>query len=264
MTLRSAFVIARKEVVDHLRDRRSLLLGVLYALMGPIFVGFILFARMSDGGAAVAQQNNWVIMASVFALVAALTGGMSVAMDVVAGERERRSLLPLLLGTPSRAGIVIGKWLAVSVYAVAGLLVCVLAFQAIFHAIGTTVSGDAVQNLLVLVPGFVALALLAGAVEILGSTICRNLKEAQTWLSMAMFIAMGISMAMAFRPQLAGDWWYVVPIAGHQRLMQLAFTQEPLPGFEILILSIVSLGVAVVALAITVQRFHRDEIVYSG
>src|ERR1039458_2267716 len=51
-------------------------------------------------------------MMSVFTLVAAFVGGMNVAMDTVAGERERQSLLPLLMNRVRRREIVLGKWLA--------------------------------------------------------------------------------------------------------------------------------------------------------
>src|ERR1039458_3641612 len=51
-------------------------------------------------------------MMSVFTLVAAFVGGMNVAMDTVAGERERQSLLPLLMNRVRRREIVVGKWRA--------------------------------------------------------------------------------------------------------------------------------------------------------
>ncbi len=50
----------------------------------------------------------------IFVLLAAFIGGMSVAADVTAGERERGSLESLLLHPVSRLAIVGGKWLAVS------------------------------------------------------------------------------------------------------------------------------------------------------
>jgi sodium transport system permease protein len=44
-------------------------------------------------------------------------GGMPLALDATAGERERQSLEPLL-ATPATAGeIVAGKWLAVAAFA---------------------------------------------------------------------------------------------------------------------------------------------------
>ena len=55
----------------------------------------------------------------IFVLLAAFIGGMSVAADVTAGERERGSLESLLLHPVSRLAIAGGKWLAVSAVAVA-------------------------------------------------------------------------------------------------------------------------------------------------
>lgn len=108
-----SLVIARKEVVDGLRDLRSVISSLLYALMGPFVVGLVAFANRADT-AAPSGTSPLPGMMSVFMLVAAFVGGMNVAMDTVAGERERRSLLPLLLNPVRRLDIVIGKWQAVS------------------------------------------------------------------------------------------------------------------------------------------------------
>ena len=107
-------IIARKEIVDGMRDFRSLLASTFYALMGPVVVGLVSLAVRDKSGSAGVLTG----MMAVFTLVAAFVGGMNVAMDTFAGERERRSLLPLLLNAVPRERIVIGKWLAVSLFAV--------------------------------------------------------------------------------------------------------------------------------------------------
>ena len=82
--------------------------ALLFSLMGPLVVGLVSLAPgiKGSGGAVL------VGLMSVFTLVAAFSGGMNVAMDTVAGERERRSLLPLLLNAVDRRDVVVGKWLA--------------------------------------------------------------------------------------------------------------------------------------------------------
>ena len=47
-------------------------------------------------------------------VLAALTGGMQIAIDSTAGERERGSLEPLLLNPVRREALATGKWLAAS------------------------------------------------------------------------------------------------------------------------------------------------------
>jgi sodium transport system permease protein len=70
----------------------------MYALMGPAVIFMVSMAvRMAVGKDAVL-----IGMMSIFTLVAAFVGGMNVAMDTVAGERERQSLLPLLMNPVRR------------------------------------------------------------------------------------------------------------------------------------------------------------------
>jgi len=108
--LKQALVIARKEVKDHSREVRSLWASLVHLLMGPVIVSLVLFSMKN----APAEKLEAVLMgmSSIFILVAAFVGGMNVSMDLLAGERERRSLLPLLLNPVSRVSVVMGKWLA--------------------------------------------------------------------------------------------------------------------------------------------------------
>src|ERR1700733_1278570 len=130
--LNQSLVIARKEVIDGLRDTRSVISSLLFALMGPLVVGLVSLAPGIKGSSG----SPLVGLMSVFTLVAAFAGGMNVAMDTVAGERERRSLLPLLLNPVHRGDVVLGKWLAVSLFSIVGLAVNLLGFWAVFVTSG--------------------------------------------------------------------------------------------------------------------------------
>src|SRR5215469_234002 len=115
--MNAILTVARKEIVDGMRDFRSLLASTFYALMGPVAVGLVSLAEREKWGSGGVLTG----IMEVFSLVAAFVGGMNVAMDTVAGERERKSLLPLLLNAVPRERIAMGKWLAVSFFAVIGL-----------------------------------------------------------------------------------------------------------------------------------------------
>src|SRR5260370_11806765 len=137
--LNQTLVVAQKEIVDGLRDVRSVMSSLLYALMGPLVVGLVSIAirpetKTGAGGAVL------VGMMSVFTLVAAFVGGMNVAMDTVPGERQRRSLLPLLLNPVPRLRIVLGKWLAVSLFSVLGLILNLLGFAVVIATSGMHIS----------------------------------------------------------------------------------------------------------------------------
>jgi len=100
--------IAGKEVTDNWRDRRGLLSAALYSLMGPGVVSPVSLAIRSQGKHG-EGQSVLIAMMSVFTLVSAFAGGMNVAMDSIAGERERRSLLPLLMHPVTRLDVLWGS-----------------------------------------------------------------------------------------------------------------------------------------------------------
>src|SRR5258707_14165991 len=134
--LNQSSVVARKEITDSLRDARSVISSLLFALMGPLVVGLVSLAPGVKGSSG----SPLVGLMSVFTLVAAFAGGMNVAMDTVAGERERQSLLPLLLNPVPRLRMVLGKWLAVSLFSTGGLILNLTGFAVVIATSGMTIN----------------------------------------------------------------------------------------------------------------------------
>jgi sodium transport system permease protein len=214
MTMRTCLTVARKELHDHRRDIRSLGSTALYALMGPAVVGVVSLSAVASG-----PRGSYVLfsMASVFVLVAAFTGGMNVAIDVTAGERERRSLVPLLLNRASWQEILVGKWIAVSIFTVGSLTVTLAGFAIVL-------AKDAPESFVAAAPpffgwlclGLIPLALMGAALQLLVSTRCRSTKEAQSWLMMVVFVPMVAGMGVVFFPGWTDRWWMIAPIVGQQ------------------------------------------------
>ena len=83
-----------------------------------------------DIASARQRSASWFSFIPMIIIMATFIGGMNVAIDATAGERERSSLEPLLVNPVPRRSLVLGKWLAASVFsgasvglALAGLLV---------------------------------------------------------------------------------------------------------------------------------------------
>ena len=243
-------IVARKEIRDHMRDTRSLVSSAFYALMGPLVVGMVSIATRGKKSSAVL-----ISMMSVFALVATFVGGMNVAMDAIAGERERRSLLPLLMNPILRRDVILGKWMAISFFAVAGVLVNLTGF-AIVVAFSL--------NLLITVTlTLIPLVLFAAALELLISTWCRNIKEAHTYLSLVIFLPMGIGMFLVFFPHMASMWFWF-PVAGQQLLIDLLTKGAPVSLFSSVALSLITAASAAAILLAAARLLHRDEFVYGS
>jgi sodium transport system permease protein len=254
-----SMLIARKELLDHFRDSRSLLSSVLYALMGPVVVTLATFSLPASSTASPLPG-----LISVFTLVAAFTGGMSLAMDTIAGERERRSLLPLLLNPVSRRDIAIGKWLAIAAFSAAGLMITISGF-AVTWAIAR-MPGPANWPYLLLTFGaaLLPLTLLSAAVELLISTACRGVKEAQTYLSLLVFVPMLLGMALVFFPHAAKPWLYFLPVAGQQLALQSSIHGDAGAFLQPLILGWTTIAAAVLIVMAAANRLKRDDIVYGS
>ena len=108
-------------------DTRLVVRGIAPSAIAPVRVIERDYATAADrSGRALATMP-------IFILLAAFIGGMSVAADVSAGERERGSLESLLLHPVSRASIIIGKWLAISAAAVATVVLALATSYAVMQ-----------------------------------------------------------------------------------------------------------------------------------
>lgn len=258
--LSPVLVVARKEATDSLRDTRSVISSAMYALMGPAVILMVSMAVHVDG--------VLIGMMSVFTLVAAFVGGMNVAMDTVAGERERQSLLPLLMNPVRRREIVLGKWLAVGLFSAAGLILNLAGFAIVFAGAGMRLSIGAPRLLLAVAAGILPVALLAASLELLISTVCRAVKEAQTYLSMLIFMPMGLGLFQVFFPAAARGWFAFLPVLGQQlqleRWIKSGAGDAACRFAPAAALGCSTVAIALLVLEIAANRLHRDEIIYGS
>ncbi|MBI3664877.1 MAG: ABC transporter permease subunit [Acidobacteria bacterium] len=261
--LKQPLVVARKELVDGWRDVRSLIASLLYALMGPFVVLLVSIANRADTKSG-SSGGVLVGMMSVFTLVACFVGGMNVAMDTVAGERERRSLLPLLLNPVLRRDIVIGKWLAVSLFSIAGLTINLLGFAAVFATSGMRTTRDWPRFVLAVALGLIPLSLFAASLQLLISTVCRGVKEAHTYLSMVVFLPMGVGMFLVFFPAAARGWRSFLPVVGQQLQLELLMKGKEIQLLQAIVVGCLTATLALLVLRVAVNRLHRDEIIYGN
>ena len=253
--MRLSLVVFRKEVRDHARETRSVLSSLLMALLGP---GVVLLVSLSDRAAG----NPAVLlgMLSVFALVSSFAGAIDIAMDATAGERERRSLLPLLLNPVGRSAVIAGKWLAVTLFALAvSALNCLATLAVLAWAAPGMLSARLPLILIWMAVGLVPLAALGAALSILVAVACRTTKEAQNALKAVTFVPMIVGMFLVFFPSWAGRVWFLLPVVGQQALVGLPEGQVPIASAALL--AAVTLAATVPLLAAATRVLSRDDIV---
>ncbi len=205
-------------------------------------------------------------MIPLFLVIACFIGGLNVAIDTMAGERERGSLEPLLLNPVQRGTLVVGKWLATTVFSgtmvvVVSVVFVLVAQRVPLQDLGVKVSLDAVTAL-GMMGAVLPLALLASAGQMLVATFARSFKEAQTYLQLLMMLPMVPGMVLALSPLQSQPWMYAVPVLGQEMLVQELMRGEPL-GVLPFLLGLVSCGaLAFVFLGWTARLLGDERIIF--
>ena len=178
-------------------------------------------------------------MMSYFFIFALLMGGMYLAIDTTAGERERGSLEPLLSLPVTRGQLILGKILAACVFMAASLMLSLIAFYVVLkfmplEQLGMTPNFD----LGVVVAAFFLLLpfiLLGASLMTLVASFTKSYKEAQTWLS-AVLIAPTLPILvvsiLTLRPQL--EFMFIPSLSQHLILVDMV-KNEPLNGLHVVI-----------------------------
>ena len=131
-------------------------------------------------------------MLSYFILLATLVGGLHIAIDMTAGERERGSLESLLTLPVSRATLLFGKLFAASAYMIFALAITLAAFGLALPlvdlgSLGMRANFDTAVRLRIF---FVVLPFVPVGASLLTlvASFTRSYREAQTWLSFVLLV----------------------------------------------------------------------------
>lgn len=242
--------------------QRLVLRGVDPQLLTPV--------KVAELDAATPQQRaaNLLEMLVMMAVTAAFIGSMYLAMDSTAGERERRSLEPLLSLPVPRSALVVGKFLAAVAF---GSLGVVLATGTMVVAMDHTplellgvrvvlTAPTAAALLGVLLP----LVPIAAALQLLVASGATSFKEAQTWLSMTLFVPMMPGMIMTIRPVNPQGWMAAVPGLAQQVLSGKVLRGDGLTAPDIALAVGSSVVITAAALVALTALFERERILKRG
>jgi sodium transport system permease protein len=241
--------------------QRLLARGVSPQVLQPLQIEEVNLAGSRARGAQLLFLVPWL------ALVGAVVGAISVAIDVTAGERERGSLEPLLLNPVSTASLVLGKW-AVAASCSAAVVVLTLA--------GFTISMQFVrsENLAALMQFgtpeillFLVLLLpfsaMVASLNMLAATYGRSHKEAQTYASYITMIVNFVPIIPLFLTVRDAPWQLLVPALGQQTVLMRALRGEAVAAVDILLPSAIALALTAAALLLQARLLRNERIIFS-
>ncbi|HEY3554183.1 MAG TPA: ABC transporter permease [Casimicrobiaceae bacterium] len=242
-------------------EQRLLLRGVASTVANPL--------RIESADLATPQQSGALVLFLVayYGLFAALMGGMAVALDTTAGERERQSLEPLLT-TPARPiEIVVGKWLAVVAFDALVVTLTLTGFYltlafAPLPPVGVPFLFGAREFgrfAVVLVP----MILILPAILLYVGSRARAYREAQANVSVLLFVVSLIPLVQLFMQRKEPPWLMFVPVSAQYSLLNTSLRGEA-PALAQLALSwLAPLLLIVLALAAFARRLSRESILSS-
>lgn len=201
-------------------------------------------------------------MMTYFVLFAMLMGGLYLAIDATAGERERGSLEPLLTVPVPRQTLIYGKVLATCCYMLVSLAITLAAFTlglmlVPLEALGMTANLDALVALemyLVAAP-FVP---LGAALMTVVASFTRSYREAQSYLTVVLLVpTLPILFAglYSLRPEA---WLMAVPSLSQHLLMTGLLRDDALEPLHVAI-SVLTTVAAGLALTWVAGRLYRRE-----
>jgi sodium transport system permease protein len=225
--------------------------------------------RVRDVDVSTPQQRAVPILnfLALFMLLSALTGGMQVATDSTAGERERGSLEPLLVNPAPRWALVAGKWLAASTASFIAVVLTVgfsimLLERVLAPDVGVRLDIGGLQFSTIALASL-SLAPLSAALQTAVGTYSRSFKEAQSYIGVLMTLPVtAIGIIGALYPMTGQAWMYSVPLLSHYLLVVHVMSGQTPEPLAMLTTTAVSLTVTAVLLIVTARMFRSERIVF--
>jgi len=201
-------------------------------------------------------------------VLGAFLGGMYLAIDTTAGERERQSLEPLLVNPASRAQIVLGKLGATFGFAMVSMMLSLVAFAIAFQYIPLDRLGMKVDfgAGLILRAGLlmVPLVMVFASLQTIVAAYAKSYREAQTYLSLLMLLPMLPSVILMVNPMKGELWMSAVPLLSQNVLIMSLARGETVALVDFALSFGASLLLAVALVWIAVRIYHREQLAVSA
>ena len=201
-------------------------------------------------------------MLTYFLMFSMLMGGMYLAIDTTAGERERGSLEPLLTVPVAREKLIVGKILAACFYMVLSLAASLTAFVVALNylpleKLGMSANfGPAVafKAFLILAP----FSLLGASLMTIVASFTKSYKEAQSYMTVLILlptIPIIIAAVLTLRGSLA---LMTVPGLSQHLLVTELIKNEPLAGLEVTVAEVTTVAIGLVLMFVATRLYRRE------
>ena len=235
--------------------------GVSPIVMSPLLIRDIDLSTPQSRGMIFMLFLPYILMITAF------MGGMHLAIDTTAGEKERRSLEPLLINPVPRWQIMMGKLLATAIFGMASLVLTLIAFRITLPylplaALGVDLGLDveAMAGILLVVA---PVALMAAALLTVLATYAKSFREAQSYMGLVIFIPMVPTLMFMTNPVKPEAPMMPIPLFSQNLLIGELIRGEAVPVHWLLYSAAGTLIFAFALIAFAATLFSRPRVVFS-
>ena len=197
-----------------------------------------------------------------FVLFAVLMGGLYLAIDSTAGERERGSLEALLSLPVARSSLLGGKILATCAYMALSLALSLCAFVLVFRFVSLEKLGMSAN----LGPATAAILFaiclpfvpLGAALMTFVASFTKSYREAQTYLTTVLLVpTLPIAFASIYSLKTRPSLMFLPSLSQHL-LMTSVLKDEPIAALDAWVSALASLALALMLFVLTARHWRRE------
>jgi len=197
-----------------------------------------------------------------FVLFSMLMGGLYLAIDSTAGERERGSLEALLSLPVARLSLVGGKLLATCAYMCSSLAISLMAFVVVLRFVplerlgmSSNLGPRTALELFVICQPFVP---LGAALMTLVASFTRSYREAQTYLTAVLLVpTLPIAFASIYSLRTQSSLMFIPSLSQHL-LMTSVLKDESIAAADMAVSAASSALLALVLIVLTARHWRRE------
>ncbi len=225
-------------------------------LLAPIVVQDVDVSTPAGRSVLVLGTLSYIILLTM------LMGGLYLAIDTTAGERERGSLEPLLTVPVRRDHLIYGKILATCAYMAVSLTLSVTALSVLLRLVGLESFGMSVNfgpvTALKVILYCLPLVPLGASLMTIVAAYTRSYREAQTYLGLVMLVPtlpLVFASLLGLRPT---PLLMAMPSLSQHFLITSLLRDEAVPAAYLTLSVGVTLGVGALLGAVAGRLYHRE------
>ena len=233
--------------------------------------GIVTAVKMESRALAEGESGNpvgamlYMMLLPLMLTMWSAVGGIPAATDLGAGEKERQTLEPLLATRASRSQILFGKYFAVVIASVMGMLASLLGFVLATVLNPSVLASGGIMPLksaLVIAVACLGLNFTFSAFELAISFYARNFKEAQTYLSpVTILVMIPAYFTLYLDGKLVPESYFHIPIINTIAIIKEALARIYDPR-HLLIVGIWLCVYVGSALLFTRRMFNRESVIF--